>query len=79
MQQKKIIDLQISSTCFGQFFAHPQERKIVIYSVWYNVWSLCRRTPGLRPTTIVGYYATCCKSKSCAPKDGQRIFRYMLS
>ena len=27
----------MSSTCFGQFFAHPQERKIVIYSMWYNV------------------------------------------
>ena len=27
----------ISSTCFGQYFAHPQERKIVIYSMWYNV------------------------------------------
>ena len=32
-----IIDLQISSTCFGQFFAHHQERKIVAYSMWYNV------------------------------------------
>ena len=26
-----------SSTCFGQFFAHPQERKIMIYIMWYNV------------------------------------------
>ena len=33
---KKIIDVPISSTCFGQFFAHPQERKTVFYSAWYN-------------------------------------------
>jgi hypothetical protein len=37
MQQQQYIDLQSSSTYFGQFFAHPQERKIVIYSMWCNV------------------------------------------
>ena len=26
----------MSSTCFGQFFAHPQERKTVFCSLWYN-------------------------------------------
>ena len=28
---------EYSSACFGQFFAHLQERKTVIYSKWYNV------------------------------------------
>ena len=37
MQQQQFIDLQISSTCFGQFCAHLQERKTVLYSMWYNV------------------------------------------
>jgi len=32
-----------------------------------------------RPTTIWGHYTTCCKSQSCAPEDGQRIARNMLS
>ena len=27
----------ISSTCFGQLFAHLQERKTEIYSMWYSV------------------------------------------
>jgi len=40
MQQKQFIDLQISSTCFGQFFSHLQERKSVNYSMWYNVLRL---------------------------------------
>jgi len=30
-------DLQINPTCFGQFFAHPQELWILIYGMWYNV------------------------------------------
>jgi len=42
MQQKQFIDLQISSTCFGKFFAHLQERKIVIYSMWYKSPDCCR-------------------------------------
>ena len=37
MQQQQFIDLEISSTYFGQIFAHPQERKTAIYSMWYNV------------------------------------------
>jgi hypothetical protein len=36
MQQYKFNDIPFNSTCFGQFFAHPQERKTVFYSVWYN-------------------------------------------
>ena len=32
-----IIGIIISSTCFGQFFANPQERKTVFCSMWYNV------------------------------------------
>jgi len=35
-QQQQFIDLQISSTCFGQFYAHSQERKIVNYGMWCN-------------------------------------------
>jgi len=27
----------MSSTCFGQFFAHRRERKTVTYGMWYNV------------------------------------------
>ena len=30
---------KISSTCFGQLFAHLQERKTEIYSMWYSVAS----------------------------------------
>jgi len=36
MQQLQFIDLQISSTCFGQFLAHLQEHKTVHRSMWYN-------------------------------------------
>jgi len=36
MQQQQFIDLPISSTCFGQIFAHPHERETVIYCMWYN-------------------------------------------
>ena len=32
--------IRISSTCFGQFFAHPQERQTVFYSMWYNALKL---------------------------------------
>jgi hypothetical protein len=28
---------KISSTCFGQTFAHLQERKTDFYNIWYNV------------------------------------------
>jgi len=40
MQQQQFIDLQISSTGFGQLFAHLQERKTEIYSMWYSVLML---------------------------------------
>jgi len=43
MQYQKLIDIPISSTYFGQFFAHPQERKAMFYSLWYNA-------PKLLPT-----------------------------
>ena len=36
MQQQQYFDIPISSPCFGQFFSHPQERKTVFYSLWYN-------------------------------------------
>jgi len=29
-------NLLIFQSCFGQFFAHPPERKTVFYSMWYN-------------------------------------------
>jgi len=74
---------------FREFFAHPQERKNVIYSVWYNAPKLlsvggkdcspCRRAPDQRPTTIWVHYTTRCKSHSCTPEDGQKIARNMLS
>ena len=67
-----IIDLQISSTCFGQFFAHHQECKTVTYSMWYNVLQIVDRQQS------VGHYTTCCKSQSCVPDDGQRIARNMF-
>ena len=44
MQQQKFIDIPISSTCFGRFFAHHQERKTLFYSMWYN-------SPKLLPAT----------------------------
>ena len=40
---EQFIDLQISSTCFGQFSAHPKERKIVVYSMWCKSPD-CRRS-----------------------------------
>ena len=45
----------------------------------HRTQSPCRRTLGLRPTSSWGHYNTCCKSQSCAPDDGQRIARNMLS
>ena len=45
----------------------------------HRTHSLCRRTPGLRPTTICWHYTACCNSQSCAPEDGQRIARKMFS
>ena len=36
MQQYQFIDIPVSSTCFGQFLAHRQERKTVFHSMWYN-------------------------------------------
>jgi hypothetical protein len=40
MKQLQFIDIPNSSTCFGQFFAHPQERKTMFYSMWYNATKL---------------------------------------
>jgi len=43
---------KISSACFGQSFAHLQERKTEIYSMWYSVlWFLATDTevPGSIP------------------------------
>ena len=34
------INTSISPTCFGQIFAHPQERQTVFYSMWYNAPNL---------------------------------------
>jgi len=34
----------ISSTCFGQYFAHHQERETDIYSIWYPVVVVGRET-----------------------------------
>jgi len=53
MQQKQFIDLQISSTCFGQFFAHLQERKTVNYIMWYNGPRLCVRWDGCCSSNIL--------------------------
>jgi len=44
----------------------------------HRTHSPLRRTAGLRPTAIWGHIA-CCKAQSCAPEDGQRISRNMLS
>jgi len=35
-----LLIFKISSTCFGQNFAHLQERKTEIYSMWYSVLML---------------------------------------
>jgi len=36
---------KISSTCFGQYFAHLQERKTeIFYSIWYPVVVVARET-----------------------------------
>jgi len=44
------------------------------------VWSAtCRRPPDYRPTTIWVHYTTYCKSQYCAPEDGQKIARNILS
>ena len=34
MQQQQFIALQITSTCFGQFFVHLQERKTEIFTAY---------------------------------------------
>jgi hypothetical protein len=65
MQQITVfIDLQDRLTCFGQTFAHLQERKTVNYSMWYGVllqWLVPRcRLPDRQPTTTTGHHNTCC-------------------
>ena len=75
MQQKKIIDIPISSTCFGQLFAHPQERKTAFYSLWYNVPKLLP-AGGLEQLGCIIPHVV---KQSCAPEDGQKIARNMLS
>ena len=70
------------------FFAHPQERKTVFYSIWYNAPKMLpvgglehggRHVPGHRQVTSWVHYTTCCKTQSCAPEDGQKIALNMLS
>ena len=63
--------INISSTCFEQFYAHPQERKTVNYSMWYNVprllsvgglecgdtdYNQCRRRMGIELPEICWAY-----------------------
>jgi hypothetical protein len=54
---------KISSTCFGQTFAHLQERKPEIFTT-YGIMS-CKNENK--------------KSQSCAPEDGQMFARNTLS
>ena len=54
----------ISSTCFGQTFAHLQERKTEVPSYRTRSATLPRSEP--LPTTTTGHYTTCCKNLSLA-------------
>jgi hypothetical protein len=50
---------KISSTCFGQTFAHLQESKTEIFTT-YGIMS------EILPTTSTGHYTICCKNLSLA-------------
>ena len=64
-----LLVVPISSTCFGQLFAHPREH-------WL---SQCLRSQAIRPSTTWVHYTTSCKRQSSAPEDGQKVSRNMLS
>ena len=77
---------KISSTCFGQTFAHLQERKTeVFYNIAKQLSSYRTHSATLPcseplPTTTTGHYTICCKKpQSCTPEDGQKFARNMLS
>ena len=76
----------ISSTCFGQTFAHLQERKTEVFLQHVKQFPSHRTRSATLPlseplpTTITGHYTTYCKKpQSCAPEDGQKFARNMLS
>jgi hypothetical protein len=73
-----LLIFKISSTCFGQTFAHLQKRKTEIF--FFRACCLATRSENL-PTTSTGHYTICCKKKSqfCASEDGQKLARNMLS
>jgi len=62
---------KISSTCFGQSFAHLQERNTEIFTA-YGIVSCCCGRQGCAtlplteplPTTTTGHYTICCKNLS---------------
>jgi hypothetical protein len=77
---------KISSTSFGQTFAHLQERKTeIFYSIWCETatfipYSAKQQRSETQPATSTGHYTICRKkSQSSAPEDGQKSARNMSS
>jgi len=60
-------------TCNAMFTTTYCWRMLLEQHPSHRTHNPCRRTPGLRQTTIWGHYTTCCKSHSCAPEDGQEL------
>jgi hypothetical protein len=62
------IDLWISSTCFGQSFAHLQERKTVVYNnVTYCPKAVVGWRPGMRRSRLCVRCEGCCSTCSTCP------------
>jgi hypothetical protein len=57
---------KISSTCFGQTFAHLQERKTEIFTATFIPYSTKQQRSETQPATSTGYYTICCKNLSLA-------------
>jgi len=49
-----------SSTCFEQYYAHPQEVKLYVYSIWYRQFNGCSSTTNAHSET--GQMAVCCQN-----------------
>jgi hypothetical protein len=71
-----LLIFKISLTCFGQAFAHFQERKTEILRT-RTAKQHARKTCLPHQQDIIPYVAK--KSQSCAPEDGQKLARNMLS
>ena len=59
-----LLNASISSTCFGQLFAHRHERLTVFCSLRYNAPNLCRLVAWMRRTCLSDRCEGCCWTES---------------